>query len=207
MPASKNLALRSVLRNQVGAGSIMEFGPVLIVLFLIVLFPLIDLMGLACGTATVFLIARQTAARASEATTYDDALSAVKQEAAILQKTGFAAFAKLSPVGGYSGSGCELYVHRTAIAGGTQATCGPNKLVPSTPAPAIDTNKYLYEYATVVTFDVGPVFANLHSVPFVGNVPGVGAPARLKMTSDRDAEHADGLVGAGGSSIPVGSWF
>jgi hypothetical protein len=176
-----------------------EFAPALFIFFLIILFPLIDLMGLAVGSATITLLARQAAVRAANASNYDEACDNVQTEAVSMTNSGFGKFAKLKPMGGAKGCGVDLYVKRTDITTNATDACGPNQ---ECPAP-IDSTKYIYEYSTSATFGVGP-FVNLSSVPFIGNVPGIGQPAVMTMVYHMAVENPSGLVGAG--AYPAGTF-
>src|SRR5438477_6721795 len=91
-------------RRTRGSASLAEFGPALFVFFLFILFPMIDLLGVATGFATVNFIATQAAAAASVSSDYDAAMSAAMQKVQTLSSSGFGAFAKLVPSGGYNNS-------------------------------------------------------------------------------------------------------
>jgi hypothetical protein len=175
-------------RQNIGA-SIAEFGPALFVFFFIILFPLINLIAMGTGAATVYLIAKQSATKAGDSATFGDALISSEAAAYDLWGGGFGAFANLVPVGGFNNSGVDLYVVDTDIATNVSQRVGPN-----TPFIIGPTNpdQHLYAYEAVATYEVGP-FMNLHSVPFIGEVPGVGRPARLSFRAARNVEHPEGL--------------
>src|SRR5579883_1061443 len=107
-------------RNQIGAGAAAaEFAPALIIFFLVILFPLINLIMFACGAGTAYLCAKQCASRAGTQSTFTDALNVVQQESASFVASGFGQFAKMTPVGGIGGSGINLSVVSTPYGGGT----------------------------------------------------------------------------------------
>ena len=70
-------------RNQYGGGATTaEFAPALLIFFLVILFPLINLIMFAAGVGTAYLAAKQAASRASTQSTYTEALNVVQQESA-----------------------------------------------------------------------------------------------------------------------------
>lgn len=185
-------------RLKLGA-SIAEFGPALFVFFFIVLFPLINLIAMATGACTVYLATKLCATKAAEQTSFGDALIAAEEAAYNMEQGGFGKFAKLYPIGGYNNSGMDLYVIETNINTNVSYRHGPNTPFVARP---IQTDENLYSYEAVCTYDIGP-FMNLHSVPFIGNVPGVGVPATLSYTASMNVEHPEGLPqGVGGRVTP-----
>ncbi len=176
-------------RNQLGSGAgAAEFAPALVIFFLVILFPLINLIMFTTGYATGYLCAKQCASRASTQNTFTDATNVVQQEAATFVSSGFGAFAKLVPVGGIAGSGIDVYVVSVPYGGGTATTWTKNTPLPSVANP--DTNTY--EYKVEANFNVGP-FMDMSMLPFIGGVPGLGPPARLTFTATGSAEFPEGL--------------
>ncbi len=179
---------RRVSKRRLGSANSAEFGPAMIVLFLVILFPLINLISIATGASTIYFLTKESASKASNSTTYADALKAAEQAAVKISTSGFGKFAKLNPVAGYNGSGIDLYVSDTNISSLTTNSYGPN-----TPPPiAVNTNTNLYSYDVRATYDMGP-FVNMGSVPFVADIPGVGKPARLSFLASSPAEHPEGI--------------
>jgi len=186
--------------RQVGSAQISEFSAVLAVFFLMMLFPLINLISMSTAVATGYLAARNSAARAGDSVNYMEAIYAAEEGARAITDSGFGKFASLKPVGGFNGSGMNLYLTDTNIDTNVSITHGPN-----TPAvSAIDHEKYLYSYEAIVTYDVGP-FLNLSSLPWVGDVAGLGKPVRMKFESSRNLEHFDGITIGGGGWISHGT--
>ncbi len=174
--------------------SMMELPPALLVLFFAILFPLINLMGLAVGTATIAMIGQQTVQAAANASNYGQALSGMQTCATNMMNTGFAKFAKLTPVAGYKQCGADLYVVITAIAPNPNGTVNvqssaANKSINQ----AIDTTKNLYEYQTRVVYRIVP-FINMSGIPLVKNIPGVGADSEIQWVSTSNVEFPDGLL-------------
>jgi hypothetical protein len=160
----------------------------LTILVFFVVMPMIDLVGLATGACTAYLLAHETASRASQQRRYADAVDSIQTTAASFNQTGFSHFAKMVPVGGYGGSGVDLYVDAS-----NYRTNMTNRFGPNSPVPApIDLSSWVYECTTQATFEIGPTI-DLSFVPLLGLVPGLGKPALLTYCASRAAEHATGL--------------
>lgn len=188
-------------RNRSGKALTAEFACALTVFLLIILFPLINLIGMAMAAGTQYILTVNAASRAGTATTYGDALAAMATAANEVTVSGFGRFGKLQPVNGFSGSGTDLFIQVTPIGGaGSTTNYGPN-----TPfAGAVDPSANVYEYQVRSLFDVGP-FVNLGGFPFIGDVPGVGRPARLSFVANRLVEFDQGLaLGGNGTTIAGG---
>lgn len=183
-------------RRSSGAASVAEFGPVLFIFLLIVLFPLINLIGYGAGVATVGLITTQAGVAAQNSLTYSQALTDVESTVTAMTNSGFGKFARLRPVNGYNGCGADVYVIVTNFKTKQSQTYGPNTPYPGT----IDESNYIYEYYINTNFRLDP-FLNLSGLPFIGNVPIVGASSALTWNINRNAEHPDGLntIASGGS--------
>ncbi len=175
-------------RRKDGKASSVEFSVALVVFFLVILFPLINLIGFAMGAGTLYFLVVQCGVAASGASTYSQALTNMEAKSKEIAATGLGKFASLAPVGGFNGSGTDLYVIETSVSGGDPTKHGPNTPLTGT----IDPNSNVYEYEVRATFNVGP-FMNLSALPFVGTVPGIGSPVRLSMTADRHVEFTEGL--------------
>lgn len=187
----KNLRFqgKSRKRNQVGSGhGAAEFAPALVVFFLVILFPLINLIMFTTGYGTGYLCAKQCASRASTQNTYTEALAVVQQESATFLASGFGQFAKLVPVGGVSGSGIDLYVVATPYPTGSPVISPKNVPLGAAANPSANT----YEYKVEANFNAGP-FMDMSMLPFIGNVPGLGPPARLTFSATGTAEFPEGL--------------
>jgi len=147
------------------------------------------------GAGTLYFLTVQSAISASTGQTYLQALSNMENRANMVASSGLGQFAKLQPIGGSGGSGTDLYVVETPLGGGSMQRYGPNNGVSN----AVDESNNIYEYEVVSSYSVGP-FMNLSMLPFVGNVPGVGSPVQLSMTTHRIVEHPNGLAGGSGGS-------
>ena len=140
------------------------------------------------GAGTLYFLTTQCALAAGSASTYGQALTNVEQKSNEIASSGLGQFAKLQPVGGSNSSGIDLFVVVTPISSSSPTTVGPNTPYTGT----VDTNTNVYEYEVRATYDVGP-FMNLSNLPFVGDVPGIGSPARLTMVGNRHVEFTGGL--------------
>lgn len=189
--------MKARARNQAGKALTAEFAVALTVFLLVTLFPLINLIGFAMGAGTQYLMTVQCAGGAGASTTWNDALSAMDREAVIFANSGFGKFANLQPVGGHNNTGTDLYLIETSLAGNNVLSYGPNTGGPA----ALNSNNNVYEYQVRSTFDVGP-FVNMSQMPWIGNVPGVGRPARLSFVAHRNCEFTDDLA-MGATGVPI----
>lgn len=188
-------------------GHMAEFPLTLGVVFLIMLFPLINLVSFVCGTATLYLCAHQASHQAACATSFPFALSGAVNQCLAVSQSGLGQFAKIVPVGGMAGSGMNLFLYAVNYQNGSSVVYGPNSPL----APPIDTATNIYEVEARVSADVGP-FLNLSGVPFVGTIPLVGKPARVSFVNRAAVEHPEQLSGspiatllAPAPQIPTGS--
>jgi hypothetical protein len=169
-----------------------EFAPALFIFLILILFPFINLFGYLCGVATAQLIANQCATAAAVSQTYPDALTATTDTAVQLTNSILGQFGRLQPVGGYKGTGVDVYVAVTNIGSNITTIVGPNQPVPG----PIDTTNNIYEYEAQVTYNVGP-FISMAGLPIVGQLPMLGKPAQFIFAVQKAAEYPDGLVGNG----------
>ncbi|HEY9776799.1 MAG TPA: hypothetical protein V6C81_23755 [Planktothrix sp.] len=194
-----------VLRSR--RGSINELPLVLLILFVIIAFPLIDLLGVAIGAGTALLLADQSVARAASHQRYDTALSAMTSEAQGLLSTGFASFSKMKPIGGNRQTGADLYIVAT-----NYKTNSIRWFEPDSPVTGpIDPSTYLYECTVKTHYQVGPTIS-FQGVPYLGNVPGLGKPFQLDFQASRPAEYPMGLnqvgdvsSGTDGGGLTIGT--
>jgi hypothetical protein len=189
------------VRSQKGVSELSQFPVVLYIVFLIVLFPLLNLVTLFVAGTTLYLATNDFAAKAATQVDYSSALNCMVNEAFQFQSNGLAHFVHMVPEGGYTGSGDDLYVLATNIKSGA---------VTSSPADGpltqqIDTATSMYELQVKSTYSVSPLLS-LASIPVLGTVPGLGTPVTLTFTASRPVEHPGGLQAtAGGSSSSGGA--
>ncbi|HEY9783892.1 MAG TPA: hypothetical protein V6D17_00730 [Candidatus Obscuribacterales bacterium] len=168
-----------------GASGITEFGPSMIVLILVI-FPAIDLIGLACGAATAALTARQCATHVATANNLDEALSCMSLEAKNLAQSGLGQFSRMQAVKGFDGCGADLYIKQTNVYSSQTTILGPNQGL----LPPVDTANNVYEGTVRVSFRLGPLL-DLSAVPGLDDVPGLGKPAELSLEWERLLEHPE----------------
>ncbi len=182
------ILLKRERRNQIGGAQMAEFAPALIFFFLVTLFPLINFLGFAMGTATAYLAAKQCATRASTQATFTDARAVVQTESMSFVNSGFGRFAKMVPIGGVGGSGINLMVVSTPYGGGTSVISAANTPLGSVATPDTST----YEYKVEANYNIGP-FVNLSPLPWIGGIPGLGPPAPMRFVATGAAENPEGL--------------
>lgn len=174
-------------------GNTAEFPVALMLLLLVGVFPVLDLLFCGVAACCTYFAANQICNRAASQRTYAEALNAAADEARVFNNSGFAAFARMAPVSGYSGSGMDLFVAQTSTdVGNAIKKWGPNTPV----ADPIDKNAFVYEYATKVEYDVSPL-VKMDGLPFISSIPGLGTNYKLSMTAHRAAEYPLGLSGPG----------
>ena len=183
--------------NRRSAGNMSEFAVSLLVFFLFAMFPMINLVMFAaqCGTAT--MITRNAAGVAATSATYGDALLGMQSTQSSDLSGGFAQFSKLTANGGIANCGADLYIVATALSGSTNTTTGPNTALTTTP----DSTNFIYEYQVRGTYMLKP-FVNMSAVPFIGNVPIIGADTPYTCNVERAVETPAGLNVAAVSAAP-----
>lgn len=193
---------RSSAKVQVRArGHMSEFAICLFVLLFLALFPLVDLLGLAMGAATVCLLAHESVSQASKQESYTKALAAVQEQTESFVSSRFGQLCGLRAVNGYQNCGTDLYVVATKIEGADVVTFGPNTGV----TPPID-NASVFEFMCKCTYDVDP-WVNLGHIPGLASIPGLGKTARLSYRAYRTPElptaieSAAALAGSFGRSL------
>lgn len=179
------------LRQERGA-NLAEFGPALVILFLIIFVPMLNLVAWGWGMATANFITSQSAKAAAVSENYDVALSSAVSTAADLSNSYFGRLAHLKPVDGFNDSGLDLYVVATNILTNRVTIFGPNTAVTG----AIDTTNNVYEYQVQTKYEIAP-FLNLGKAPMIGSIPIISKPTMLSFTSQQSAEYPNGLLGAG----------
>lgn len=184
---SSNIARCDALTRRRKGHSSVEFAASLFVFFLVMLFPLLNLTGLALSAGMLCMLAHQIATRASQQLTYAEALSSMKSECSRLSGSGWANFLKLQPRAGYQHCGSDLYIESTQIAGSNVQIYGPN-----TPLPNPPNANNVYEFVASTSFQVKPFIA-MSGVPIVAQIPALGQPVEIKWSATRAVEHVAGL--------------
>jgi len=192
------------MRSNKGFAGVSEFILALSIIFVGLVPPIIDLMGLAVSYGVTQLIARRTAARAANATDYTSALNEMQTEALALNNTTLAQYCKLQPTGGYSGCGVDLYINETNIYTNKTTTYGPNVTVASA-----DTSTNIYECTTQCNYQVTPLIS-MSLIPFFSSIEGVGQPFNLGTSWNVALEHPQLLdlntTAYGAAGATGGAW-
>lgn len=161
-----------------------EFSFTVFVLFIMCLFPLLDLITTAAAAASLLLLTHETVNAAAVQQDFDGSLSAAVKTANTFLDSQLGRFLKLQAKGGYKESGVNLYVTVTNFHTGKTETIGPNVA----PLDLPDELENIYEYTVQCICNVGPV-VSMDSLPVLKDVPGLGKPATLKFTACRAIEH------------------
>jgi hypothetical protein len=184
------------------SGNSVEFLLTLWVLILFVVLPAINGCALGLGYSTAMFLVHQCSTAATSQRVYEQARDNVRVTSIRLLDSPFAKFVKMVPVGGLNNSGVDLYVDATEVASGRSSVYGPNTPVPKA---KVDPATTVYEYRAQGCFEVGPLLS-MAPIPFFAYIPGLGTPARIRVSSHRTADYADGVSGeASGSLALVGS--
>ncbi len=177
-------------RRRKARGSVAETPLLMLVLFAIFAFPLIDLISLALAYGTVWFVAFQSASVASTQTDFKSSLSALVRKASDFNGNGFINMLKMTPIAGYNATGTDLYIEAVDFMDASKSeTIGPNKPVP----PPVDLTNRFYEISAESTYQVKP-FIDLGSVPLLSYVQGLGSPITFTAKVKRCAEFPQGLV-------------
>lgn len=155
--------------------SIAEMGPVLFILFVVILLPLIGLFSFIDGVAVLALGANVVARACAPATTRVLAKAQRDSVGSKIFKGGLAAFGGLTPQD-LSPSLLSLDVLQITTPGGTTKTFDETTKV----AEPIDTSKYVYLYQVTAKYGIKPLFYP-------------GAPIQMSFKSTSAIEHAAGL--------------
>jgi len=177
-------------RLRTNQGNMSEFATCLLVFFLFALFPMINLIMFAAASGTAMLITRNAVAAAATSGNYGLALNAMQKSVTNDLSGGFAKFAKITANGGYSSCGADLYIVSTTT-GASGTTTVSTKDTALTSAPDASGNT-IYEYRVATSFTIQP-FVNLASVPFIANVPAIGASVPFNGNAERVVEEPTGL--------------
>lgn len=172
-----------------------EFAPALFVFLVLIFFPFLNLFGYLCGIATAALIANQCANAAAVSQTYDDAVTNCSDAAMALSNSCLGKFVHLQAVGGYRGTGVDVFVAVTNMGSNTTNVFGPNQPISGT----VDTTNNIYEYEAQVNYNVGP-FISMAGIPLVGDIPMLGRPAKFTFSVQKAAEYPSGLTGGNPSN-------
>ncbi len=177
-------------RKRKPRGTAAETPLLMLILFAVFAFPLIDLISLALAYSTVWFVAFQSAAVASTQTDFKSSLSALVKKTSELNGSGFTNMLKMAPIAGYNASGTNLYIEAVDFMDASKSeTIGPNKPVP----PPVDLTNRFYEISAESSYEVKP-FIDLGAVPLLSYIQGLGSPITFTAKVKRCAEFPQGLV-------------
>ncbi|HEY9787075.1 MAG TPA: hypothetical protein V6D17_16910 [Candidatus Obscuribacterales bacterium] len=173
--------LKNRIRSCTGNYAV-EVPGVMAIIFLLFFYPLLNLgtMGLRYGL--LMTAAREGANAASKSYTFE-AGSAGKPSA--LAVAPVAVSNVLSKFRGVSVQSLDVDIIRTDIT--TGATTRFEGKLPT----AADSSRYVYEIETDVTGQIQPL--NTYSLSMLGNIPGLTAPAVVRILAREFSEAPDGL--------------
>lgn len=172
---------RAVQFRQSG-GSIAEFGPALIIFFVIILFPLLDFLTFADGVAAISYAASAAARAAGPATTRALAKSNMQQTGSQIIGTAGApapltAIAKLRPA---DNSGLTLTVIEIGNDGQVKNTYSDGQAIPDAD---LTSGENFFQYQVTANYGVGLMWA----------IPGFPDSMPMTFTGTTMVEHPEGL--------------
>lgn len=193
------MAKKRFYRNR--RGNLAEMPVAMLVFFMFIVFPLLNLVFYAAAASTVAFITTQSASSAASTADYNSALTAMQNTCTSLSSSGWGAFARLQASGGYNNCGADLYILKIQTANPSNISV----IGPDTPDPnPIDATNYIYEYRVRTNFIIAP-FMNLAAVPFIGQVPMIGKSCPLSFCSERDIEMSNISSGNAQGQTPFSS--
>lgn len=184
-------------REKVIGSQLTEFSFVPLVMFLLAI-PIIDLTGIVASYGYLAFSTFACANKASISPQFDSALKGMKDQAQQMLFSPMASFLKISPTGGYQACGCNLYIVNTDNDSHAIDRVGPNRAMSYAPNPA----QISSEYEVVTSADVSPLIPI--GLPFLKDIPMLGADTRLNVSWSKMAENQEGLTKAADSGATSG---
>jgi len=174
-------------RRRLGA-SIAELPFVLLVIFIFLFFPLLNLTTATVRTWFLRSAVLDAAHNAAKACTYGTHLPATEDDSECFSAVELANNTLnkfIQTFAGVSMTSAQVYVVRQTIAGGVATTYPPGPIPKSDIQP--DANVYFIEVA--FKGEAQPFL----TVPFFSNVPGLGGPMPVNITGRETFENVEGL--------------
>lgn len=175
--------MRSMRRNSRG-NAIADMPAVLWVLFVLILYPLIDLATVGMRYTFMLTASREAAMAASRAKTYFADASGTDKSA---RNAAAAAAAETAQ----RFTGLNITNTTTSILVTDLATNSVTRFNAPIPISSIDTANNLYAYEVTVTGQVRPLL--VFNGPVFGNIPGLTGPMNVAITSQKMCENTQGL--------------
>jgi len=188
MRLAENYSRSGAGRSHRGSAEIAQFIPALYVLFMVALLPLLNVGAVFMAAAVQYLATNDFASRASTQSDFPSALNTMTAGAYQFKSSGLANFITMSPQGGFTGCGDDLYVLTTNIASGLVTSSSAD--MPLT--QPVQTGINIYEISVKSSYSVSPLI-DLSAVPILGDVPALGKPVTLSFTANRPLEHPGGF--------------
>jgi hypothetical protein len=157
--------------------------------------PLLDVVNVVVGAGVQYLATNDIASKSSSQPDYATSLNTMVNEAYQLQSSGLAKFVNLTPDGGYTGCGADLYIIGTNLSSGAVTTSPANQTL----TQAVNTTQNMYEASVKTTYQIPPL-VSFAAIPGFSTVPGLGMPATFTFSANRPIEHPAGL-----ETIPTGA--
>ncbi len=192
----KNHYMNSSLKNKYCSkgSAIAEFAPALMVLFLIIIFPLINFLGMASASMSINTMVNNLAVQVSKTLSFNEALQILRTNSSSLNQSGLAKFAKSVPIGGYQNLGVDLYIVQMNISASDDD--GSIAQISDANQPwnknQINLSNYIYQYKLVGRYSLIP-FICMSNIPLLNSIPGLGAPWNYTTQTLVSVEHPSGL--------------
>jgi hypothetical protein len=173
------------MKRKAKGQSLMEFGPGLLLLFAFIVVPLLFLMRFGVSAAAIYFIVDRAADRAGKSYSYEGALYRANQVVYGLMNTPMARFSGLKP------DGVEdvcLLVDEHITRTDSSRALGRDELGRTPVYPSVST----YAYEVQGSYSLEPLLPS--SLPFLGKIPFLCAPATLTVRAIRPVEYPDGLT-------------
>jgi Flp pilus assembly protein TadG len=175
--------MHNIRRRRMGS-AMADTPAVLWVLFVLILFPLIDLAAVGMRYTFMLTSSREAAMAASRAKTFFADTSASDRSARNIANQ--VARATASRFNGLTISAVNTSILETNL-----STNSVNRYQTPLAAPA-DVDDYLYAYETTVVGTVEPLVR--YRGPVFGNIPGLTGPINVSITSQKMCENTQGLT-------------
>jgi hypothetical protein len=159
-----------------------ELPVVLLILFVVILFPLIDLVSVVIGLGTLSFAADSAARAAGAAASYQDAQDKALAASNQIISGPLGQFAHLQP------QASPVVLHLLQI----DSNGNPTQVDPTQAGFSIDPKTYSYQYSVTLSY-TAMALINLSSSNFLSGVPYIGAPAPVSCSASSPVEHLEGF--------------
>lgn len=178
---------RSKVRNQKGAGHIVDFGCVFCAMVIAILLPAVNVLTFSFGALAVYSATHTAATKAADTFDYKQAANTVSKSASDLASSPIARFCHIQVPKTKKGMQLTTLVTDIKVRDVVLRTDEAPKLT------KIDPSIHLCQYAVRSAFEIKPMI-DLSGVPIIGQVPIIASPFELSCTVERTVEHPEGLI-------------